>query len=547
MTSACSPQFCLSVTKLTMVDSVERSPWVRTRVTNACDTCKRRKIKCDGKHPSCNYCQKNLFPCNYSPHKRRRPRVYSRPSPPTAENENGHLDRSVESSSRSATSPSRTAPGTPIGPHTAHGTAAAATPRQSRALSTEDETDVPREARLLSDGQGKLLFIGDCAPLSFFQTVRQLVTSRIDHNAFAPQTSRYSVLENGHRQRNVGGKVPKAPELPLEDVDSVLSTYLSVTAGLVDLFQDNYLQDNMTLWAGLGQKSEDINASVNYLVFAIGSQSANEEVAHTCFEYARQLALTSLNGNLSVETVQAFILITLYMLGACQINGAFLFFGIAVRSAYSIGIHRTEVNARFGSSVRRQRDRLWKSLRVLDLYLSASMGRPPATSDVDCTVSYRSIGEDGEEIYDVLNASVQIMLIIEGIVVEIYSRRKISLQLTEGISRQLRDWSVRWLQHLKDAMAVRLPVEAWPQTIGACQVMSSYYYAVMLVSRPFLMYELYKSLSDNIPPALGTKSDPISGKTKLADACIDAASLMLDPIVDLISRGLLKGSMPLIV
>lgn len=78
-----------------------------------------------------------------------------------------------------------------------------------------------------------------------------------------------------------------------------------------------------------------------------------------------------LGGNVTVATIQAFVLVTLYMLGSCQPNGAFLFFGreylccllpllthligIAVRAAYSIGVHRTEINARFGTEIQRQR------------------------------------------------------------------------------------------------------------------------------------------------------------------------------------------------
>jgi hypothetical protein len=172
------------------------------------------------------------------------------------------------------------------------------------------------------------------------------------------------------------------------------------------------------------------------------------------------------------------------------------------------------------------------------------MGRPPAASDVDCTVPYRTVGANGEEVMDLLNASVQILLITEQIVVEIYSRRKISLQLTEGISRQLRDWSGRWLQPLKEVIARTDPGSA-AEISGACQVLSSYYYAVMLVSRPFLMYELVRRLSDG--PSVVARPSMTSGKSKLADACIDAASLMVDPILDLIDRGILNGRSPLIV
>ena len=39
---------------------------------------------------------------------------------------------------------------------------------------------------------------------------------------------------------------------------------------------------------------------------------------------------------------------------------------LAARAAYAIGIHRTEVNASFSGDIRVVRDRIWKSLRVVD-------------------------------------------------------------------------------------------------------------------------------------------------------------------------------------
>lgn len=426
--------------------------------------------------------------------------------------------------------------------------------------SAEDDTEVPREARLLCDAQGKLIFIGDCAPLSLFQSVRQLVTSRVGQNAFAPETSRYSVLENapagGHQQPWSSAPGAGPPPARSIDVAPTVASYVSATTGLVDLFDHARLTDDLLLWADMDPKPHNLTSIIHYLVLAIGLQRTDDISSRAFFDYARDQAFATLSGDLGVGTVQAFALITVYMLCSCQINSAFLVFGIAVRAAYSIGVHRTEVNARFGPEIHRQRDRLWKSLRVVDLFLSTSMGRPPATSDVDCTVPYRSppaaAGDEGaeeeeeeEEVFDLLNASAQILIIIEGIVTEIYSRKKISLQLTEGISLQLREWSARWLQRLK-AVVAQQPSDhhSQPQISGACQVLSSYYYAVMLVSRPFLMYELFRRLSDGgAPGSRGTSA----GKSKLADACIDAASFMVDPVLDLINRGLLNGPMPLLV
>lgn len=518
--------------------------YIRSRIANACDGCKARKVKCDGKLP-CGYCTGRQRPqaCHYSPQRRRRPA--SRRASKSVDEGIGrralrHESTGVDDSVQNAGTARIDAPAAVRA--SGVGAVNAAEP------SAEDDTEVPREARLLCDAQGKLIFIGDCAPLSFFQSVRQLVTSRVGQHAFAPESSRYSVLENvpagySTRERASNG-FGSPPDVRNIDFEAVVANYLVATTSLADLFDNSKLLNDLLLWANHDQKSDDLMSVVNYLVLAIGSLKDHEALSQEYFEYARSKAYATMSGNLSVGTVQTFILITIYMLCSCQINGAFLFFGIAARAAYSIGIHRTEVNARFGPDVHRQRDRLWKSVRIVDLFLSTSMGRPPSASDVDCTVPYRNVDANGVEVLDLLNASVQILLITERIVVEIYSRRKISLQLTEGISHQLRDWSGRWLQQLKEVIS-RTDPRSNAEISGACQVLSSYYYAVMLVSRPFLMYELVRRLSDN--PSAGGRSSLTSGKSKLADACIDAASLMVDPILDLIDRGILNGRAPLIV
>lgn len=422
---------------------------------------------------------------------------------------------------------------------------------------------MPLEARLLCDAQGKLIFIGDCAPLSFFQTVRQLVTSRVDPDAFAPHTSRYSVLENVTPARSSsssssgsGGGATRAPDVDVERVPAAVAAYLSVTSGLVDLFPSSAdearLAGSIAIWASGARPADDVASAVNYLVLALGTQQDDEgHRAQAYFDHARERALATLNGSLGIETVQAFILVTLYMLCACQINGAFVFFGIAVRAAYSIGVHRTEVNSRFGPDAHRHRDRIWKSLRVVDLFLSTSMGRPPCVSDVDCTVPYRQADAQGRELFDLLNASVQIFLILEGIVLEVYSRRKITFQLTEGISRQLRDFSVRWLRQLKKVASPppdegRAGSSPPADVVGACQVLATYYYAVMLVSRPFLVFELHRRLSPE-PAAVYGRAGLVSGKSKLADACIDAASMMVDQVLDLIEKGAVTGRRPVLV
>ncbi|KAI8627786.1 IDO-domain-containing protein [Xylariaceae sp. FL1651] len=449
------------------------------------------------------------------------------------------------SSSPSTTPPNLTHAATPVLTAPVVATPSEILPNFTRHsdVSVEEEAEVPRDARLICDTQGKLVFIGDCAPLSLFQTIRQIITSRVDPHAFTPETSRVSMLENISSEELVllG---PKEPAVNSSNVRRLVVTFLSVTCALVDLFDTDGLVNDVLAWVNQAERSPDAASAVYYLVLAIGSQSDDEQAATTYFLHGKSLALSGLAVNLSIGTVQSFLLITLYMLRSCQINGAFLFFGIAARAAYAIGLHRTEVNFRFGPEIHTRRDRLWKSVRVLDLYLSISMGRPPAAADADCTVPYHCTDEEGNERYDLLNASVQILSIVEGIILKVYSRRKISLQSTEGISRQLREWSKKWLSPLLRELQSG---QASRESTGACHVLSSYYYAVMLVSRPFLMYELCRRLSASSTTPQRSVTNSTSGRSKLANACIDAATLMLGMISDLVEQGPLDGRMPLIV
>jgi hypothetical protein len=442
-------------------------------------------------------------------------------------------------------------PDTVVPPSSRSGSAALEA-ASSTVVEDHDETDVPREARLLWDSQGKLIFVGDCAPLSFFQTVRQLVTSTVDATAFSPHTSRYSVLENAYPKTAAHSDIRTSgpPVVDAGHVQSAVLAYLSVTVGLVDLFDNSRFADDIALWVTQSHshaRLDDMTSASYYLVVAIGLLQHDQQLAQTYFDYARDRALANIGGNMSMATVQAFLLITLYTLHASQINGAFLFFGLAVRAAYSIGLHRTEVNSRFGPELHRQRDRLWKSLRAVDLFLSTCMGRPPATSDVDCTVTHRATDAAGQEVFDLLNASVQIFVIMETIVVEVYSKRKISLRQTEGISVDLREWSTRWLPSLKTTVAKAMSVEKAAELNGVCQVISTYYYAVILVSRPFLMHELYRRISVGPEATTAASSGLTSAKARLASACIDAASLMVDPVHDLIQRGIMTQRAPVVV
>ncbi|KAK9314575.1 fungal-specific transcription factor domain-containing protein [Lipomyces starkeyi] len=79
-------------------------PAKRKRIALACDSCKRRKQKCNGDHP-CSICKKKNFVCHYTPTKSdllpgRTPSVaFSSPSPPTAGDADDAMSVTTETAS----------------------------------------------------------------------------------------------------------------------------------------------------------------------------------------------------------------------------------------------------------------------------------------------------------------------------------------------------------------------------------------------------------------------------------------------------------------
>ncbi|KAH7366620.1 hypothetical protein BKA66DRAFT_425046 [Pyrenochaeta sp. MPI-SDFR-AT-0127] len=497
------------------------------RVTAACDLCKKRKVKCDGEQP-CAYCKRKnrAATCTF-----------------TAAAARGQIHSASHT------------------PHDPSGARRECTPQRSKShdglpeagtslsptVSRDDrheDTAVPLEGRILRDAQGKVIFIGDCAPISFLQTVRYLIASEVDPEGFPMQAVRDSIIEVApstlmSQQRSLFVKADK--------IQSLVEDYLVVTSGLVDLFQHDDLLEETKAWArSLQSPSDDVGSAVFYLVLALGAQEDDEEQADAWFRHAKELLLKHMGNNMNVSIVQGFTLVAIFMLRAFQPNGAYLYFSLSARTAYAIGIHRTEVNASFGEPIRTVRERIWKSLRVVDMLISSVLGRPPSTSDVDCTVKYKATKSGSGMHVDILDASVQIFMIIERVVVEVYSRKRISIRIADYVSRQLKTWASNWLRPLSDLTAEARQMSASRNSVvGACSALCSYYYGILLLTRPFLIYDLYEYMGASLK-GRGTESDH-ENKRKYADAALDAAASFVDTLDSVIQAGTMPYRMPLIV
>lgn len=137
-------------------------------------------------------------------------------------------------------------------------------------------------------------------------------------------------------------------------------------------------------------------------------------------------------------------------------------------------------------------------------------------------------------------------MIIERVVVEVYSRKRISLRIANYVSHQLKGWASNWLRPLLDVTAGTASKTANRETaVGACQTLCSYYYGIMLLTRPFLIYELYEYLGTSMRTS-SSRADHVE-KEKFADAALDAAVAFVDNLQGVIDTDIMPRRMPLIV
>ncbi|RJE19009.1 Transcription factor [Aspergillus sclerotialis] len=503
------------------------APPNRRRVVRACDVCRKRKEKCDGNLP-CSHCtlRNKGDICRYGQ--------------PYSPSSNSRIRSTGSRTSVRPRMPRRPANPLPQGSSVSDnyfaeedallGLSGSADPAIEHNI--VDSALIPKQSRMLPDAKGKLIYIGQSASLSYLHIVQRVAADCIGSCAFTDDPQQQCIVE-----KDIPGYLGSysEPEPELELALALAEQYALTVSGVFDFFDLSDLQAAIVPWVADSNRRDRPDTPVIFLALAIGalgcaSNDEEEALAERYFNYGRQQAVIHLMHDPCLSTVIAFSLMSYYMLASCRLNGAFTYLGIAARAAYTLGIHRHETNRAFGDAAR---GRAWKSLRVCDLFLSASTGRPAATSEVDCNIPWsRDFNKSPDNIdpkedsplpSQEDSAIFRICLVFERILVEVFSRREVSLELARSISQQHRQWTEELPTMLKidgflgNETSPRINI----QKLGTHLVAMAYYYSIILLCRPFLSFHigtrLKKTGSPQDPNAV---SDSI---TTYADACIDSA------------------------
>ncbi|KAI0816555.1 fungal-specific transcription factor domain-containing protein [Xylaria sp. FL0064] len=551
-------------------------PDKRQRTAQACDSCKRRKQKCNGEKP-CNTCTKRQLDCQYNTSTPDHSNSLDNLGPPTKR-------RNVDSSPTMVKSPIESVHGTArrsssfmqwnqhaesggmglgetivINPERKHtGTGCPilggvdgdfdSRSKLSNASVAAEEAEVYHpQNRMLQDSTGRLLYIGDSATLSYLQWIRMIVEHISGPSDFTVDPRRHMIMENAI---SLPQDMRPTGILPDQRTAKILiNSFFTNTAGFIEVFNRNAFMKSVDECYKDPLGVTPSLLCLLYLVFAIGlvmaapypgsddagaidklrSESASR--AELFFRSAKSLA-DPVSGFEDADfwSIQALLLMSLYMLAISKRNASYAYFGMAVRSAFALGLHREESMILFQPEEQLIRKNLCRTLFILDRFLSACLGRPTAISEEDCSNSAfetpgngtTSPGMGTDAIHlQALAATVQSCQVIGMTLKRVYSKRKISTVAGQEIAARLSTWNSELPHSLHWRRLMNKPIDS-NHGIAILHINILHCHSVILLTRPFFLCLLHKA-AVGFESGNSKSSRPSYEMETFAQTCVEAS------------------------
>ncbi|KAL1613233.1 hypothetical protein SLS60_001465 [Paraconiothyrium brasiliense] len=327
--------------------------------------------------------------------------------------------------------------------------------------------------------------------------------------------------------------LPPKPDCP--EAFYLVSWAMRATHGALGIYEENEAQKGINYWLGRSDQDDiPLTEAAHTLIFAVGALSCpddKDDMAAAYFEHGQFLSKIGSTGEPSILSILCHIWMTFYLVTSRQIQAGYASLIAAVRDAHGLGIHRATVSY-ISRDEQAMRERIWKALRMLDVFLSISIGRPMTTAETrDTKASYG---------YSCINDLAAIM---ETTTKTIYnSPGEISKQFVCESMEQHRLWADRLATELiatasGSSLESRLRDES--RLFGPLE--ESYHWSIMLLTWPFLFDKVSMQLEHQENEALGrsarTENTPGSELSNLlVSACVNSAVRCIDVTQDSLSH-----------
>ena len=442
-------------------------------------------------------------------------------------------------------------------------------PQGTTHYAQDEEAVVYSSTRMLQDPTGRLLYIGDSASLSYLQLIRMIVENVSGPSPFTTDPRRHRIMEPSLKLPPGLRQTHLLPDK--QTADLLVTSFFTNTHGLLEVFDEEAFLARLQACYQDPLTTDPSWLCLLNLVFAIGLLLATPPPASDAATIIGKLRTDpmdraevfylnakSLNDpcagfeDADFWSIQALLLMTLYMLEVSKRNAAYAYFGMAVRSAFALGLHREETMVIYCSEEKQVRRKVWRSLFVFDRFLSASMGRPTAISEDDCSGDSLWPSDDSTQSLPTasqlnslgLAASVRSCRVIGIVLKRVYQQRRISTKLAQEIADTCKLWpkTLSPVLHWHQASSVSAR-----QGIAILHVNILYCHSIILLTRPFFLYLLNSEIQKGQKDP-SQRSQRIGGKMEqFSEACVIASNHTLLLVQNAYEGGYLQRRNPVVM
>ncbi|KAJ7667783.1 fungal-specific transcription factor domain-containing protein [Mycena polygramma] len=398
----------------------------RRRVWRACESCRRKKIKCDGCEPTCSQCSASGSQCTWLQTKDRAAlsrhyvqelearllhmeSLFSQIAPVL--DQIGPLPDGAAIAELAAAAPAQS--GSDATPSAAVPTRSVLSKDRAVSIPIKAEEDDVSESfgQLALDEYGHMRWIGGSSTMSLIQSFKALTSSplhRISPMEEDPLAPGPSVNKLYFPASVFFGKVhalpgPEEVEYPPRDLaDKLVNAYFSrfhFLNPVIDkpsfLHKYTHLMDNITdpgfarsevAFSSFARLVEDTRLSI--------SESLDDGGMGMLY-YERALILQYIShANTQIAHVQCFILLSSFLCSVNCLPQAWILVGQAVRTGQDLGLHRSPRRLVITPIEKETRRKVWWGVYSLDRMLALALGRPLGINDSDCDVEFPAEVDD---------------------------------------------------------------------------------------------------------------------------------------------------------
>ncbi|KAK6509596.1 hypothetical protein TWF481_004332 [Arthrobotrys musiformis] len=473
----------------------------RRRIARACDQCRKKKIKCDGKTPACTHCQNYHTECVFTLVEKKRQPPKGAKYIEGLENRLGRMESLLKLSGILPEFDSKTDLGTlekrleaqrlqsiggnsPGNPLFSRPVSSNGTPNSGGIITGSSPSDISREeeeseslsdkmSSLVTNARGETRFIGSSSGFSIFSPKGiQWVNSKTGDRAF--QKMLVKLMQADHKFEHWRPDVWDAvfstqcqnPLPSKAEAESYAQEYFSTVNLLFPLYHQASFESLLEeQYSDNPPKGTGWFASLN-MVLAVGSRirgsklktpsAAEDSRGWKWFQNAMCLFPVLTLQNTDIHSIQALLAMALFLQGTANPQPLYNIISAAVRVAFSVGLHRRADAFGFGREEAEHRKRVFWIAYCIDKDIALRSGRPSTINDDDINVelpeeeSFDGLGmvrlSDGRGRVNLFRRNCRFAQIQSRVYMQLYSAKAAKqsdgelLNTIGDLDRELEEW-----------------------------------------------------------------------------------------------------------